>query len=177
MLIRQGQPRDLARTLEVERLAFGSELEPQLVAELLEDPTAAPLLSLLAWEGARCVGHVLFTAARVESNRARVDASLLAPLAVVPEMQGRGVGIGLMRAGVEQLATSGVELVFVLGHPTYYPRVGFRPALPLGFEPPHAIDRAHTDAWMVLPLKVGALDVAPAKIRCAKALDAPVYWE
>ncbi len=158
-------------------MAFGSELEPQLVAELLEDPTAAPLLSLLAWEGARCVGHVLFTAAQVESDRGRVEASLLAPLAVIPEMQRRGVGVRLMRAGLEQLAGSGVELVFVLGHPTYYPRVGFRPALPLGFEPPHAIEPADMDAWMVLPLKVGALDAAPAKVRCAKALDAPVYWE
>lgn len=57
---------DLADVLAVERLAFGGEVEAGLVAELFADPTAQPHLSLLARAENRAVGHILFTAARLE---------------------------------------------------------------------------------------------------------------
>ena len=51
--------------LAVERAAFGSEAEADLVRALLDDPTAEPRLSLLARDGVRPVGHVLFTSVRL----------------------------------------------------------------------------------------------------------------
>jgi len=66
--------------------------EAELVAALLEDPTAQPMVSLLAEVDGRAVGHVLFTAARVVDDDAVVPAGLLAPLAVVPEAQGGASG-------------------------------------------------------------------------------------
>ena len=47
------------------------------------------------------------------------------------------------------MAESGVELVFVLGHPDYYPRHGFKPAGALGFEAPYPIPDKNVNAWMV----------------------------
>ena len=65
--------------------------------------------------------------------------AILAPLAVVPDAQGQGIGGALIEHGLSLLQRSGVGLVFVLGHPGYYPRHGFEPAGRLGFDAPFPI--------------------------------------
>ena len=162
--------------LAVEAAAFGRPDEANLVAALLDDPTARPVVNLLAELDGRPVGHVLFTAARVVNDDAVVPASLLAPLAVVPEAQRRGVGLALIRAGVDALAALDVGLVFVLGHIDYYPRAGFRPALPLGLRAPYPIDPAVADAWMVLETRPGLLGAVRGTVQCADALMHPALW-
>ncbi len=162
--------------LAVEAAAFGRPDEANLVAALLDDPTARPFVSLLAELDGKAVGHVLFTAARVVDDGAVVPASLLAPLAVVPEAQRRGVGLALIRAGVDALAALDVGLVFVLGHIDYYPRAGFRPALPLGLRAPYPIDPAVADAWMVLETRPGLLGAVRGTVQCADALMHPALW-
>jgi putative acetyltransferase len=176
MKIRPALPDDHAAVLAIEAAAFGRSDEAELVAALLEDPTARPFVSLLAELDGRAVGHVLFTAARVVDDGAVVPVSLLAPLAVVPEAQRRGVGLALIRAGVEALAALDVGLVFVLGHIDYYPRAGFRPALPLGLRAPYPIDPAVADAWMVLETRPGLLGAVRGTVQCADALMHPVLW-
>ena len=176
MKIRPARPEDHATVLAVEAAAFGRPDEATLVAALLDDPTARPFISLLAELDGRPVGHVLFTAARVIGDDAVVPASLLAPLAVVPAAQRRGVGLALIDAGVEALAALDVGLVFVLGHIDYYPRAGFRPALPLGLRAPYAIDPAVADAWMVRETRPGLLGVIRGTVQCADALMHPALW-
>ena len=162
--------------LAIEAAAFGRPDEAGLVDALLDDPTARPFVSLLAELDGRAVGHVLFTAARVVDDDAVVRASLLAPLAVVPEAQRRGVGVALISAGVEALAALDVGLVFVLGHIDYYPRAGFRPALPFGLAAPYPIDSAVADAWMVRETRPGLLGAARGTVQCADALMHPALW-
>jgi putative acetyltransferase len=174
--IRPARDEDLEAVWRVEREAFGSDMEPKLVQALLADPTATPAISLLGWEGERPVGHILLTRATVEAAGERPDAMLLAPLAVAPEAQGRGVGGALSREALRLARAAGVELVFVLGHPGYYPRFGFRPAGSLGFSAPYPIPEEVAGAWMVLALHEAALDVAPARVRPAAAIDAPEFW-
>jgi len=176
MKIRPARPEDHATVLAVEAAAFGRPDEATLVAALLDDPTARPFVSLLAELDGRPVGHVLFTAARVIGDDAVVPASLLAPLAVVPAAQRRGVGLALIDAGVEALAALDVGLVFVLGHIDYYPRAGFRPALPLGLRAPYAIDSAVADAWVVRETRPGLLGVIRGTVQCADALMHPALW-
>lgn len=97
-------------------------------------------------------------------------------MAVVPGQQKRGIGGRLIRAGLEQLKLSGVELVFVLGWPDYYPRHGFKPAGVRGFEAPYPIPAEVTDAWMVQELKFGAIGNNGGKITCANSLNRPELW-
>ena len=82
----------------------------------------------------------------------------------------------LVRDGLKQLAGAEVELVFVLGHPDYYPKFGFRPARAFGLEAAHPIRAGHDDAWMVQELTPGVLGRVRGTIQCAEALDEPRHW-
>jgi putative acetyltransferase len=167
---------DLEDVLSVERAAFGEDDEAMLVCNLLDDPSAQPLLSLLAREGEQAVGHILFTAARLDGAPQMVSIAVLAPLAVVPEAQTRGVGRQLIERGVQLLSESGVELVFVLGHPTYYPRHGFAPASSLRFVPPFPIPPKDEMAWMVRALGTEVIDSIHGRVVCADSLNKLEYW-
>lgn len=174
VVIRETGDKDREAIYKVEAEAFGYDKEAKLVDALLEDPTAEPKLSLLALENDRAVGHVLFTAASI--NGLGVTVSLLAPLSVVPEAQGRGIGGMLIRAGLERLTERKVDLVFVLGHPTYYPRFGFVPAHTYGLKAPYPIPEEHSDAWMVQALNGTGLESVSGTVGCARELHKPEHW-
>src|SRR5260370_27683850 len=53
------------------------------------------------------------------------SAVALAPVAVLPEHQRKGIGGRLIRYGLELLRCRGEKIVIVVGHPDYYPRFGF----------------------------------------------------
>ena len=174
MRIVEASAADLPDVLSVERLAFGGEVEAGLVADLLEDPTAQPLLSLLARADDRPVGHILFTAAGLEGAARPLRLAILAPLAVVPDAQRKGIGGRLIEHGIRLLGEAGVALVFVLGHPGYYPRHGFEPAGRHGLRAPYPV--SPEDAWMVRPITPNGLGRVQGRVVCADALDRPEYW-
>ncbi len=179
MIIRQSSSRDLPALLEVLREAFGEGEGPvivELVKNLLDDPTAAPLLSLVSLEGERLTGYLLFTNARIAMHE-EVPTSLLAPVAVVPDRQAQGTGSLLIAEGLQLLFKRGIELVFVLGHPEYYPRFDFKPAGVLGFEAPYPIPEEAAQAWMVRELTPGVIGKLRGKILCAESLGRPEYWQ
>lgn len=174
MLIREARDADLDDELRIERLAFGREDEARLVADLLRDPTARPILSLLAERDGRCVGHVLSTAIELVGAAMPVKSAILAPLAVLPEAQGTGVGRALVEAACRILAARGVALVFVFGDPDYSGRLGFEAAIPVGLEAPHPI--APEAAWRVRGLAPGVVGRVRGKVRPADALAGEELW-
>jgi len=174
--IREASGSDLADVLRVTKAAFGQDIEADLVNDLLNDPSARPVLSLLAFKGEQAVGHILFTAARLTGARDTTIPAILAPLSVVPDAQGQGVGGRLIEAGAQRLSQSGVDLIFVLGHPDYYPRHGFAPAGTLGFEAPYPILDKNADAWMVRALSPGVIGSVEGMVMCADAMSNPDYW-
>ena len=177
--IRETNTADEPMIRAVHEAVFG-ETEGPLIAgltlALLHDPTARPVVSLLACDGDEAIGHVLFTSVWIDYAEESPKAHILAPLAVVPERQGRGTGTHLVQRGLELLAESGSELVFVLGHPGYYPRFGFTPAGRHGLSAPYPIPEEHADAWMVLELCDGVVGRVRGVVRCADALSKPEHW-
>ena len=155
--IREAVDADLNDVLQIERLAFGYEKEADLVRDLLHDFSAKPVLSLLAFQKNRALGHILFTTAQLSGSQGSASIVILAPLAIVPDAQKQGIGGKLIEKGLEHLSKSGVDLVFVLGHPEYYPRYGFKPAGDLGFEAPYPVPDLHANAWMVQALRLGVI--------------------
>jgi len=177
--IRRSTESDYADILNIHTQAFGEKKGPEiadLVSGLLGDKTALPLLSLLAVANAKTIGHILFTKAEVTQTKESVSAQILAPLAILPESQSKGVGGQLIKEGLNQLKKSGVELVFVLGHPDYYPRSGFNPAGVLGYEAPYHIPEEHAGAWMVQELCSGVIGKVQGKVQCSDVLSQPQHW-
>jgi putative acetyltransferase len=151
LLVRPEAPGDEAAVHRVEALAFGHEAEADLVDALRA--AGALTLSLVAVRRDEIVGHVAFSPVRVEAPSGPREAMGLAPLAVLPGEQRRGVGTALTRDGLDRLRTTGHTLVIVLGHPTYYPRLGFGRASCLGLRWEHP---APDEAFMALELEPGA---------------------
>lgn len=176
LIIRETTVDDLNDILFVECEAFNSNKEADLTKEMLSDPSAEPLISLIAISENQAVGHILFTKAHLSNNPDKVSISILAPLAIVPNFQKQGIGSKLVKKGLEILNKSCVDLVFVLGHPKYYPKFGFTPARKFGFEAPYPIPKEDSDAWMVQALQPNIIGKVSGKVVCCDALNKPEHW-
>lgn len=168
--VRHAVPDDADGVRAVEREAFGGDIEAELVDALVAGEAHVPELSLVAEQSGSIVGHVLFTSARA----GEVEAVLLAPLAVAPGWQGRGIGSALVRGGLERAAELGFGVALVLGHPAYYPRFGFEVAQPHGIVPPYPVERS--EAWMVAELRPGAVSEAAGVVEVAEAFRHEEMW-
>lgn len=132
--------------------AFARTDEADLVDALRA--AEAPRISLVAEDAGAIVGHALFTVVTVRRGEESWQAAGLGPVAVLPAHQSRGIGGTLVRAGMDACLEAGYRVLFVLGHPDYYPRFGFVKAAPLGL----IWDQdAPSEAWMVAELAPGAL--------------------
>lgn len=179
MNIRKSINADITEIINVHVQAFGKEKGPeigQLVNDLFDDKTAVPVLSLVAVENGIIVGHILYTKVKIIGATEGLHAQILAPLAVLPEAQSKGVGVQLVNEGLNDLKKSGVKLVFVLGHPGYYPRCGFTPAGNHGYVAPYFIPEEHSGAWMVQELVPGIIGTEKGRIQCSDVLNKPEHW-
>lgn len=153
--IRAEGPQDYQAISQVNELAFDQPNEARLVEALRQSPAFVPELSLVALDATRVVGHILFSHIVVRSPAASRHALALAPMAVLPAFQRRGIGSCLVHRGLADARRLGHGVVIVVGHPDYYARFGFVPAEPLGIRAPFPVPR---DAFMVLELQAGALE-------------------
>jgi putative acetyltransferase len=126
MLIWQEKKDDIPSIRRLNEIAFGQKAEADLVDALRL--RGAITLSLVALEGERIVGHILFSPVTIEQESSAIKAVGLGPMAVLPEYQNKGIGSQLVRHGIEELKNQGIALIVVLGHPAFYPRFGFVPA-------------------------------------------------
>ncbi len=177
IIIRETGQADFEDIMTVERRAFGSEDEAELTKNLLVDITSQPVLSLLAFDNEKAVGHILFTKATFKDQKKSPLLYILAPLAIIPEYQKRGIGGKLIKEGLRVLKEMKVELVFVLGHIQYYPKYGFiGNAAKFNLPAPYPIPDKVADAWMVQELVPGSIQKYNGQIACCKAMDKEEYW-
>lgn len=158
MVIRPAEPADHAAIHAVVAAAFGQPDEADLVDALRADGEA--LVELVAVEDDAVVGHILFSPLKTDTG-ARFAA--LAPLSVTPGRQKDGLGTMLMQVGHELCRAAGVEALIVLGHPAYYPRVGYSAEAATTVKAPFA-----GPSFMALALRPGALD-GPVTVTYARA--------
>ena len=152
VVIRRERVTDREGVRLVNEEAFGRPGEADLV-ELLHR-RGHVTLSLVAADGEKIVGHILFTTVRVVAEKGEWSAVALGPMGVLPSHQGTGVGSQLVRAGLEGCRQVGEPIVFVLGHPDYYPRFGFVPSSSAGITSEFAVV---DEVFMVSELESGAL--------------------
>ncbi len=132
MIIRRETKEDISDIQALNELAFGQSLEASIVNKLRSN--CSSLLSLVASENEKIVGHILFSPAEIEGLHGTTKGMGLAPIAVLPAMQRQGIGTQLINRGIEELKKLQCAFIIVLGHPEYYPRFGFERASMYGIE-------------------------------------------
>jgi predicted N-acetyltransferase YhbS len=134
--VRPELPTDAKSVFRLLVEAFGGREDESKMAERVRSSEGfIPELSLIATEkdGSK-IGHALFSKAEVIHEDLRFEVIVLGPIAVEPTQQKRGIGGSLIREGLRRTSEHGYSHVFLIGHPSYYPKFGFEPARPHGFE-------------------------------------------
>jgi putative acetyltransferase len=158
VILRRENPREQGAVRSLNEAAFGRHDEADLIDRLRTED--AVLASFVAEYEDRIVGHILFSRMSIETGTGPVSAVALAPLAVLPEHQRRGVGGRLIRHGLDWLRERGEQVVIVLGHPGYYARFGFSSDRASSLASPFP-----AEAFMALELLPGALDGIRGRVR------------
>jgi putative acetyltransferase len=114
-----------------------------------------PELSLVAKIDSKVVGHILFFLLNINSGKKRFEVLSLAPMSVLPEYQQKGIGKKLVIEGLKKSKELGYKAVVVLGHPIYYHKFGFEPAIKWKLKLP--IDNIPDEASMAIELEEGFL--------------------
>ena len=146
MLIRREQEADADVIRAIHEAAFakpapaGERREPgtveaRLVDELRRDGDLIPECCLVAQADGTTtvVGHVAMSRSTIDG---RPGPLALGPLGVDPGLQRRGIGSALMHATIAAADALAAPAIVLLGHPDYYPRFGFEPAVDHGIRPP-----------------------------------------
>ncbi|NHC34012.1 GNAT family N-acetyltransferase [Scytonema millei] len=168
MIIRAEAVEDYTNIFKANKLAFGREDEARLVDNVRQLANFNPKLSLVAIAGDRLVGHILFSEIAIASPQGEFTALALAPLAVLPQFQNQGVGSQLVRAGLKQCQILGYKIVIVLGHPIFYSRFGFVPAINKGLRSPFSVP---DEVFMVLELVPEALTGISGMVKYSSPFD------
>ena len=160
LTIRPETPGDQASIHYVNQEAFGRNQEADLVDKLRERGVLT--VSLVAVQEAAVVGHIAFSPVEIASEKSSFGALALAPVAVLPAHQNKGIGSQLVIAGLDECRRLGHEIIVLAGHPNYYPRFGFVRAYAKGIECEFGVP---DEAWMIAELKQGALAGRQGKVR------------
>ena len=160
IIISQETEKDYKLTEAVVEKAFKNEehsdhKEQFLVAALRKSSVFVPELSLVAERNKEVVGHLMFTKLLIKEGGQNYESLALAPVSVLPDYQNQGIGSQLILHELKKSKEMRFKSVIVLGHGTYYPRFGFRPASKWGIKVPFEVP---DESFMALELEAGSLD-------------------
>jgi len=161
--IRKERHDDIEEISQVVGAAFGSEVEASLVSLIrLREQS---LLSLVAIQDEQIVGHVLVSPITITPSQEGKFGGL-APLSVDPRCQGKGIGSALMLAAIDECKGQGLNALFLLGSPNYYPRFGFTPS---------HLDNEYgaSDAFMHLELRPDSIQSVRGLVKYVSAFNEP----
>jgi predicted N-acetyltransferase YhbS len=166
IIVRTEQEKDYLTIKKVNNLAFEQENEGNLVEKLRKNQDYVHELSLVAEVENEVVGHILFYPIQIVAEDASFPSLALAPLAVLPDYQHKGIGKQLVKTGLIQAKQLGYPTVIVVGHPDYYPQFGFTRASDWNIRCPFDVPDA---SFFALALKKDALAEVHGTVAYPKA--------
>jgi len=130
---------DRHETENVTREAFWDLYQPGcdehlILHQLRESAAFIPELDLVACQGDRIIGNIVYTRAKVKNETSEKEVLCMGPLSVLPEFQKKGVGSFLLRTSISKARSMGFPAVVIFGDPQYYHRFGFVNAEKLGIQ-------------------------------------------
>ncbi len=133
VLIRKEHPSDYNRVHDVIERAFEGDLhsdhtEHELVARLRTSTAFIDELSLVSSYNNLIIGHILLSKVWLQNNTATYEILSLAPVSVLPEYQGKGIGTQLIETAHEKAVSLGFDSIVLIGHEGFYPRFGYQEA-------------------------------------------------
>ncbi len=169
LVIREEAPGDIPPLRDLVTAAFGRADEADLLDLLRADGDL--LLSHVALLDGALVGQAAYSPISVRDGKREWSFVALGPIAVAPAHQRQGIGGALLGAGMAALREAGHGLLFLVGHVSYYPRFGFRPALPLGFSTDYFGPEDAHEPFMVAELAERLIGSARGHVKFARAFD------
>ena len=123
-----------------------------LVSKLHDSDVFIPELSLVAKNrDEKIVGYILLTKVEIVSEKTVYTSLAVAPLAVLPEYQCKGIGGMLLKEAHERAAALGYGTAVLLGHKDYYPRFGYREAAKYGIKFPFDVLSEYCQVIELIP--------------------------
>ncbi len=162
--IREERAADRDAVWMVHSEAFEREAEADLVNVLRKSGVHG--ISLVAEEGSLVVGHILFSPVELVPHDPDVRLAGLAPMAVRPALQNKGIGSLLVTEGLKRCLAQGYDAVVVLGHPEYYPRFGFSSSIKYGIRSEYPVPE---EVFMIRELRVNSLAGVSGTVRYHEA--------
>lgn len=158
--IRQEKKKDHQAVFSLIENAFEAEQysdhQEQFLVERLRKSTAfVPELSLVAEEDNKIVGYILLTKIAIKGVSTMTKVLALAPVAVLPPYQGKGIGGQLIIEAHTIAQQLGFKAIVLLGHALYYPKFGYSKASKFDIQLPFDVPEENC---MVLELEQGSLD-------------------
>jgi putative acetyltransferase len=147
------------------------ELIGGLVRDLLGTTAQEDLHCFVARQDGRIVGCIVFSRLWFEST---IQAFILAPVAVAPDYQGRGIGQQLIAFGLDVLSQRGVELAITYGNPAFYAKAGFQSVSQAVIPAPLPLQQPH--GWLAQSLTGDPIQPMQGPCTCVDALNRPDYW-
>jgi len=174
MIIRQENNNDFKDVFNVIEKAFKTEQfsdhkEQFLVERLRKSNAFIPELSLVAEIDGKIVGHILVTKLKIKNKTSEFDSLALAPVSVLPEFQGKGIGGKLIVESHKKAKELGHKSIVLLGHEKYYPRFGYEQADKYGIELPFEVPKENC---MVIELTENGLNGVNGMVEYPKEFNA-----
>lgn len=164
--IRNEKPEDARAVETLITHGFGAGRFAKTAYRLREGVKPEARLCFVAEENKKPVGAVRFWPVLIGGQK----SLLLGPLAVEPELRGKGIGIALMQKGIEEAKTLGYATIILVGDEAYYSRVGFKKLRPGQVQFPGPVD---PERILGIALQTGALEKLEGAVARA-SIDEPV---
>ncbi len=159
--IRSAQTQDHININQLIKKAFGQENESHLVNALRHRPDHVEELEMVAVLNGAVVGHIFYSQIKIVGENEETPSLALAPMAVLPDHQQKGIGKQLVEESLRMAKSLGFQSVVVLGHPEYYPKFGFVPASTFSISAPIQVP---DQAYMALELQANSLEKVSGRV-------------